>query len=86
MNKSGGDSDCVFIFTDESYVNINHASASAFMPKDVKKGGKLKRKTGKGKRLIIFHAIGEDGPLVENDLATGYPIDELVWTGDTPHP
>ena len=38
-----------------------------------------------GKRLIILHAITPDGPLVERD-DTGYPIDDLQWSGDTPHP
>ena len=37
-------------------------------------------------KIIILHAIGEDGPLIEIDLATGWPIDDLKWKGDACHP
>ena len=72
-----GDSKKVFIFMDESYVNIHHAQKLAFVPKDEKVDPLISRKSGKGKRLIILHVIGEDCPLVEIDEATGRPIDDL---------
>ena len=75
----------VFIFTDESYVNINHASKFGFVPCDKQKDCNLKRKSGKGRRLIILHAIGEEGPLVDYDDNSSMPIDELSWNRDTPH-
>ena len=39
----------------------------------------------KGRRFIILHYIGEDGPLVEINLDTGCPIDDLKQKGDTCH-
>ena len=35
--------------------------------------------------LIILHNIGKDGTLMEIYLATGQPIDDLKWKGDTYH-
>lgn len=78
---AGGDSKYVFIFTDESYVNINHTAKNAYG----KAGQSMKKKTGKRKRLIILHDIGEDGPLMDRD-ENNVPIDDLEWPGDTPHP
>ena len=47
----------------------------------------MNRKSGRGKRLIILHAITKDGPLAEIDEATGKPVMcQLIWKGDTPHP
>ena len=73
---STGNSDVVFIFMDESYCNKNHVSKKAYLPTDGS-DPKIDRKTGKGHRLIILHGIGEYGPLVEVDLTTGLPIDDL---------
>ena len=81
----GGDSDFVCIFTDESYVNVNHAEKHAFFPIGKEEKRNLTRKSGKGKRLIILHAIRDDGPLVEYDEETGYPTYDLEWRKDTPH-
>ena len=36
--------------------------------------------------MIILHVIGEDELVVELDLITGLPIDDLQWKGDTCHP
>ena len=40
----------------------------------------------KGRRLIILNAIGEDAPLVEINLDTSCPIDDLKWKGGICHP
>ena len=80
----GGESNCVFVFTDESYINVNHAQKNSFLPTDKEKDPGISRKSGKGRRLIILHAITEDGPLVER--IDGIPVDDLKWKGDTPHP
>ena len=50
-------SDFIYIFTDESYVNINYASKHLYLAKDEKVDIKITRKSGKGRRLIILHAI-----------------------------
>jgi hypothetical protein len=77
-----GDSDCVYVFTDESYVHQSHALDHSYLPKDDKA---IERKTGKGGRLIILHPITTDGPLCATE-ENGRPIDNLVWKGDTCHP
>ena len=66
-----GKDDAIEVFTDESYVNINHAMKISFMHTNESKGSDLKRKTGKGRILIILHAITRDDPLYELDDATG---------------
>jgi hypothetical protein len=40
---------------------------------------------GKERRLLILHAITEDGPLCKLD-ADKRPVANLQWSGDTPHP
>lgn len=72
------DDDVIKVFTDESYVNLNHSMKNSFMHTDESKGSDLKRKTGKGRRLIILHAITKDGPLCELDDERGYPVDDLI--------
>ena len=80
-----GDDSCVFVFTDESYVNTNHGSKKTYMHKDEKKN-LVKVKSGKGRRLVILHAITVDGPLCEFENESTTPIDDLEWRGDTCHP
>lgn len=61
----------VIVYMDESFVHQWHASPYSFFKKGCEFIGRL---TGKGKRLIIVHAITKDGPLVtEKD---GFPISE----------
>ena len=74
----------IFVFTDESYVNVNHSCKNSYLPQDKNKDPKISKKSGKGRRLIILHAITEHGPLV--DLHEGRPVDDLKWRGDTSHP
>ena len=83
MNK--GKSNNIFIFTDESYININHGYKSSYLPQDNKEESKIEKKSGKGRRLVILHATSRHGPLVGIDDNTGFPIDDLHWKGDTPH-
>ena len=53
---TSGDIDYVFIFTDESQVHINHSKRKAYGKVGETSG--MKKKTGKGRRLIILHTIG----------------------------
>ena len=76
---NGGDG--VLVFTDESYIHQGHASAYSYFGDD----NTINRKSGKGRRLIILHAITKNGPLMEFD-DDNVPIDDLKWKGDTPHP
>jgi hypothetical protein len=75
---SGG-SDYVYVFTDESYMHQSYAMDHSYLPKDNKA---IERKTGKGRRLIILHAITTDGPVCVTE-ENRRPIDDLVWKGDT---
>ena len=85
----------VFVFTDESYCNTSHSSQKSYQTNDMISDTNLSQKTsnknlcyssGKGRRLVILHAMTVDGPLVQYDDLTKLPIDDLIWVGDTCHP
>jgi len=80
--ESGEESNAVLVFTDESYVHNTHASKFSYVPADKKH---INRKTGRGRRLIIMHAITPDGPLCERD-EKGVPYDTIEWNKAAPHP
>lgn len=80
--NSGNDKGYVLVYTDESYVHKSHNVGRSYTIKGKENVG---RQSGKGRRLVILHAITADGPLVERDV-NGIPIDDLLWKGDTPHP
>jgi transposase len=80
--ENGNPNDYVFVFEDESYVHNTHAAEYSY----VREGeNNIGRKSSKGKRLVILHAITPEGPLCEAD-ENGKPVDDLKWRGDTPHP
>ena len=80
LSKYKKDDNCVFVYTDESYVHSSHCAGNSYLGD----GKVLNKSNSKGRRLIILHAITKDGPLCER--VDGYPIDDLIWKGDTPHP
>lgn len=82
--ERGNERGLVFVFTDESYIHQNHRGECSYLTADEKNNG-MDRKRSKGRRLIILHAISPDGPLAERD-ENGYPVSDIVWTRDTPHP
>ena len=65
------------VYLDESYVHQNHAPQYSWLKKD--SDGRVERSSSKGKRVIILHAITNDGPLGAIDT-------NMEWKGDTPHP
>ena len=75
----------MFVYTDESYIHQNHQSTRTYLSKEQKKDGVDKKKKSKGRRLVILHAITSFGPLCSRE-ETGYPVSDLTWSGDTPHP
>lgn len=83
--KAGDDSK-FSVCVNESYANMNHASKYSYLPKNKDKDSNLKRKTGKGRRSIILHAITTDGPLYEYEMETNRPVDNLKQSGNTCHP
>jgi len=67
LEKTG---DYVIVFTDESYIHQNHSRLTSWVKRGTREveGGP----SGKGKRLIILHAITRFGFITTNDA-------ELVW-------
>ena len=55
-----------------------------YLNKDQRENG-VDQKKSKGRRLIILHTITPEGPLCERDN-DGYPVSNLTWKRDTPHP
>ena len=84
--QSNGDDSRVFVFTDEFYVNTNHGVKCSYVSSDKNNPSETKIKTGKGRQLVIMHAITLEGPLCETELDGVTPVDDLKWTGDTCHP
>lgn len=70
----------IFVFTDESYIHKGERNTKSYS----KEGEFVAIKESKGTRLILLHAISCFGLLVGR--INGIPIDDLIWTGDTPHP
>jgi hypothetical protein len=55
--------ECVIVYTDESFVHTGHHSRSMwFLPTSEEKN-EVRRKTGRGKRLILLHAMTQSGLL-----------------------
>jgi hypothetical protein len=63
------------VFTDESYVHQQHSSTLSFYLRDP--AHRLYRRSGKGVRLIIVHALTREG-LVEITI----PISEQQFTAE----
>ena len=75
--RGGNEEKKVLVFTDELYINQNYASKFSSLSKDDQIHG-CDRKSSKGRRLIILHAITPDGPLCERD-ENGYPVSDFKW-------
>jgi hypothetical protein len=70
------------VCTDKLCLHNNHSSGMSHC-----RSKELMRKSGsKGERLVILHAVTPDGPLCEMDPVTNVPHDDLIWTGNVPHP
>ena len=84
QEQEGGEK--IFVFTNESYVHQQHSYGFSYLrggkqvETNEKKGG-----GGKGRRLIILHAITAEGPLAKTDKEGNF-VSDLKWKGDTPHP
>ena len=83
--NNGNERGLVFVYTDESYIHQNHQSKCTYLSDEQRKEGINQKKMGKDQRLVILHAITAFGPLCERDKE-GFPVSDLVWHGDTPHP
>ena len=56
------------------------------MQKSKDKQAGVKVKSGKGRILVILHAITIDGPLCDFKEDGETPVCNLRWSGDTCHP
>jgi hypothetical protein len=52
---------CIIVYTDESYVNANHARKMTWYSPTATKKNEVVRPTGRGKRLVLLHAFTKDG-------------------------
>ena len=67
----------VMVFTDETYINTNHIPGTSWMHE----GRKVGRPSGKGKRLVILHAISTTDFICEY-TDSGMGIEEGRYGGD----
>jgi hypothetical protein len=74
LEKTG---EYVIVFTDESYINVNHGRLQSWVRADG--DGGVGSTTSKGKRLIILHAITRHGFLTTEE--DGFPIPEPALEG-----
>ena len=67
----------VVVFTDETYINTNHIPCTSWMHE----GKKVSRPSGKGKRLVILHALSTTDFVCEY-TDSGMGIEEGRYGGD----
>jgi hypothetical protein len=79
---------CVIVYTDESYVNTNHARKFTWYHPELPEKKDVARPSGKGKRLVLLHAFTQDGwltldPAVHNDRVDQWASScELVYEAE----
>jgi hypothetical protein len=79
---------CVIVYTDESYVNTNHARKFTWYNPALPEKNDVVRPSGKGKRLVLLHAFTQHGlltldPAVHNDRVDQWaPSCELIYEAE----
>jgi hypothetical protein len=79
---------CVIVYSDESYVNTNHARKFTWYNPDTSEKKDVVRPSGVGRRLVLLHACTQDGWLtldsaVHNDRVDQWaPSCELVYEAE----
>jgi transposase len=79
---------CIIVYTDESYVNANHARKSTWYSPLSSEKNDVVRPSGKGKRLVLLHAFTKDGWLafdrsIHNDRADQLSFScELIYEAE----
>jgi hypothetical protein len=79
---------CVIVYTDESYVNTNHARKFTWYHPAMPEKNDVVRPSGKGKRLVLLHAFTHEGwltldPTLHNDRVDQWaPSCELVYEAE----
>ena len=78
----------VLVYTDESYVNVNHARQFTWYHPEAPERRDVVRPSGVGERLVLVHAFTQDGwltldPAVHNDRSDQMaPSCELVYEAE----
>jgi transposase/DNA modification methylase len=71
---------CVIVYTDESYVNANHARKTTWYSPDATEKNEIVRPTGRGKRLVLLHAFTKDGWLTNDTSIHNDRVDQLSFS------
>jgi hypothetical protein len=71
---------CVIVYTDESYVNTNHARMQTWYSDIATEKNDVVRPSGKGKRLVLLHAFTRDGWLVHDNSVHNDRADQLSFS------
>jgi hypothetical protein len=78
----------VIVYTDESYVNVNHARKFTWYHPEAPEKNDVVRPSGKGKRLVLLHAFTQDGWLTRDSTIHNGRVDqcalscELIYEAD----
>ena len=79
---------CVVVYTDESYMNVNHARQFTWYHPEAPESNNVVRPSGKGKRLVLLHAFTHDGWLTHDSTVHNGRVDqcalscELIYEAD----
>ena len=82
------ESRCVIVYTDKSYVNVNHARKFTWYHPEAPEKNDVVRASGKGKRLVLLHAFTQDGWLTRDSTIHNGRVDqcalscELIYQAD----
>ena len=71
---------CIIVYTDESYVNANHARKLTWYSPVATEKNEVVRPTGKGKRLVLLHAFTKDGWLANDTSIHNDRVDQLSFS------
>ena len=78
--KEQAEGRCVIVYTDESYVNTNHARKQTWYSDIATEKNDVVRPSGKGKRLVLLHAFTRDGWLVHDNSVHNDRADQLSFS------
>jgi hypothetical protein len=71
---------CVIVYTDESYVTVNHARKKTWYSLVATERNEVVRPSGKGKRLVLLHAFTKDGWLAKDTSIHNDRVDQLSFS------
>jgi hypothetical protein len=69
---------CVVVYSDESFVNVNHASKSTWFNPAATEGNAFVRTSGKGKRLVLLHVFTKHGWLTNDPALHNDRVDQMT--------